>query len=147
MKERTLYLIEKYIDGSLNSEERFEMEEIVKNSPEIKKEIEEQKKVKEVLSKMKLKNPSKEVWDSYWLGIYNRLERGLAWIAISLGLLVIFAYSSYEMVQSMINDTHTPAFVKIATAVFIFGLLVLLWSVIREKIKTSKKDKYREIQR
>ena len=96
---------------------------------------------------MKLKNPSKEVWDGYWLGIYNRLERGLAWITISLGLLVIFGYSSYEMVKSMINDTGTPPFIKVAVGVLIFGVLVLLWSLLREKFKTSKNDKYKEVQR
>lgn len=147
MKERTLYLIEKYIDNDLTEKESVELEKIIKNSPEIKKEIDEQKKVKEVLSKMKLKNPSKEVWDGYWLGIYNRLERGLAWVAISLGLLIIFGYSSYEAVQSIIKDTHTPQFVKISLGVFFFGVLVLLWSLLREKIKTSKNDKYKEVQR
>ncbi len=147
MNERTLYLIEKYIDGSLTEKESIEFENIIQNSPEIKKEVEEQKKIKEVLLKMKLKDPSKEVWDGYWLGIYNRLERGFAWIAISLGLLVIFGYSSYEMVKSMIRDTQTPPFVKIAMGVFIFGILILLWSLIREKIKTSKNDKYKEVQR
>lgn len=147
MNERTLYLIEKYIEGDLTQNESIEFEKILLKSPEIKKEIEEQKRVKEVLSKMKLKNPSKEVWDGYWLGIYNRLERGLAWIAISIGLLVIFGYSSYEAVQSIIKDTHTPQFVKISLGVFFFGLLVLIWSLLREKFKTSKNDKYKEIQR
>lgn len=147
MNERTLYLIENYIDGNLTEKESIEFENVIKNSPEIKKEIDEQKKVKEVLSKMKLKNPSKEVWDGYWLGIYNQLERGLAWIAISLGLLIIFGYSSYEMVQSLINDTQTPVFVKIAVGVLIFGVLVLIWSLLREKFKTSKNDKYKEVQR
>lgn len=147
MNERTLYLIEKYIDNSLTKEESAELENLIQNSPEIKKDIEEQKNVREVLSKMKLKDPSKEVWDGYWLGIYNRLERGLAWIAISIGLLVIFGYSSYEAVQSIIKDTHTPQFVKISLGVFFFGLLVLIWSLLREKFKTSKNDKYKEIQR
>ncbi len=147
MNERTLYLMEKYLENDLSEDESIEFDKIIQNSPELKKEIDEQKKVKEVLSKMKLKNPSKEIWDDYWLGIYNRLERGIAWIAISLGLLVIFGYSSYEMVQSMINDTHTPPFVKVAVGVLIFGVLVLLWSLLREKFKTSKNDKYKEVQR
>ena len=147
MNDRTLYLIEKYIDNSLTKEESVELEKIINNSPEIKKDIEEQKKVREVLSKMKLKDPSKEVWDGYWLDIYNRLERGISWIAISLGLLVIFGYSSYEFVQSIIKDTHMPQFVKISLGVFFFGLLVLIWSLLREKFKTSKNDNYKEIQR
>ena len=48
MNERTLYLIEKYIDGSLTEKESIEFENVIQNSPEIKKEVEEQKKVKEV---------------------------------------------------------------------------------------------------
>jgi uncharacterized protein YbjQ (UPF0145 family) len=113
----------------------------------LKKEFEEQKRIKEVLRKMKLKNPSREVWDSYWMGIYNRIERGIAWVVISIGALLFFGYASYEVVNAFINSTKTPPLAKLGITLLVFGALILIFSLIREKIFTSKRDKYKEVQR
>ncbi len=86
---------------------------MLETNAELKNEFEEQKRIKEVLRKMKLKNPSREVWDSYWMGIYNRIERGIAWVVISIGALIFFGYASYEVVNAFINDTQTPPLGKI----------------------------------
>lgn len=147
MNEKFIYLMENFFDNSLSGEEKKEFFDMLEKQPKLKEEFEEQKKIKEVLLKMKMKNPSVEVWDGYWAGIYNRLERGLAWIAISIGALIFFSFVSYHTVQSLINDTHTPALVKIGLAAMMFGLLVLAFSVVREKYFTYKNDKYKEIQR
>ena len=74
MNERFIYLIEKYFDNELSIDEKTELNSLIQNE-DLKNEFEEQKRVKEVLSKMKLKNPSVEVWDKYWVGVYNKLER------------------------------------------------------------------------
>ena len=147
MNERFITLIEKYFEDELSNAERNEFETLLLNNAELKKEFEEQKQVKEVLKKMSLKNPSRDVWDSYWLGIYNKIERGLAWIAIFIGALIFFGYVSFEAVNAFINSTHTPPLVKTGIGILFFGVLVLIFSLVREKIFTSKHDKYKDIQR
>ena len=147
MNERFIILQEKYFDDMLTAEEKVEFDSLLKTKPELKTEFEEQKRIKEVLSKMKMKNPSREVWDSYWMGIYNRIERGIAWIVISVGALIFFGYASYEAVNAFINDTQAPPLAKLGITLLIFGALILIFSLIREKIFTSKKDKYKEVQR
>lgn len=147
MNEREIYLIERSLEGEMTNDEKSEFDSSIHGDETFKVEYEEQKRVKEVLSKMKLKNPSVEIWDSYWLGIYNRVERGIAWIAISIGALILIAYGSYEAVKHFLNDTDTPFIIKFGTAALVFGGLVLLFSVLREKLIIKKSDKYREIQR
>lgn len=147
MKERFIILQEKYFDDELSVEEKAEFNNLLKTSADLKSEFEEQKRIKEVLRKMKLKNPSREVWDSYWMGIYNRIERGIAWVVISIGALLFFGYASYEVVNAFINDTQTPPLAKLGITLLIFGALILIFSLIREKIFTSKRDKYKEVQR
>ena len=147
MNERFIILIEKHFENELTGPETLEFESLLKSNNELKQEFEEQKRIKEVLRKMKLKNPSREVWDSYWMGIYNRVERGIAWVVISIGALIFFGYASYEVVNAFINDTHTPPLAKLGIALLIFGALILIFSLIREKIFTSKRDKYKEVQR
>ncbi|GBD86426.1 hypothetical protein BMS3Abin03_00346 [bacterium BMS3Abin03] len=147
MNERFIVLIEKYFAKELSDKEKSELETLLNDNPKLKEEFEEQKRVKEVLTKMKLKNPSREVWDGYWMGVYNRIERGIAWILISIGAIIFFAYASIEAVNSFIKDTQTPPLVKIGIGILIFGILVLLFSLIREKFFITKRDKYKEVQR
>ena len=146
MTERFIILLEKYFDNSLTTEEKSEFDSLIQNK-NYKEEFEEQKRMKEVLSKMRLKNPSTEVWDNYWLGIYNRLERGLAWILVSIGAIILSAFAIYEIVSKMLEDTLTPGYIKIGISCLLLGGLILLFSVVREKIYTSIRDKYKEIQR
>lgn len=147
MTEYNLILMEKILDGSASSAEKAEFEQIIIREPEMKKEFEEQKHIKEVLKMVQLKNPTNEVWDGYWESIYNRLERSIAWLFIFAGAAILLAIGSYEAVENFFADTQTPAVIKYSTAAVVFGLALLLFSVIREKLFTRKNDKYKEIQR
>jgi len=145
--EKFMILMEKYFDDKLSSNERKEFNELLSSNEKLNKEFKEQKKVKEVLAKMKLKNPSDKLWDGYWENTYNRLERGLAWLAVFMGALFLIGFASVEFVNQLYADNTTPAIIKVGTVSLVFGLLVLLFSVIREKLFTYKNDKYKEIQR
>jgi len=146
MNERFIYLIEKYFDNELNIDEKTELNSLIQNE-DLKNEFEEQKRVKEVLSKMKLKNPSVEVWDKYWVGVYNKLERGIAWLAVSVGFLILIIYGSIEVVEKFLAHTQTPGIIKFGISALVIGGLILLFSVLREKFFTHTRDKYKEVQR
>lgn len=147
INEKFIVLMEKYFSNEISNEEIKEFEDLMNSDSKLKTEFEEQIRIKEVLNKMKLKNPSREVWDSYWMGIYNRIERGIAWVVISIGAVIFFGYASYEIVNAFIKDTQAPVLAKIGISMLVFGGLILLFSLIREKIFSSKRDKYKEIQR
>lgn len=147
MTDRFILLLEKYFDEGLNKDEKQEFEHLINSDDKYKKEFEEQKRVKEVLSKMKMKNPSNEVWDSYWLGVYNQIERGLAWIIISIGAILLLGYGAVHMVENFFEDTQTPPVIKYGAAAVAVGFVILIISILREKLYTGTKDKYKEIQR
>ena len=147
MEEKFLNLIERYFDDELSDLESIEFNRLLNSHEEFRREFEEQKKVKEVLKTMKMKNPSSELWDGYWEKTYNRMERGLGWLAIFLGALILLAFASIEFVDQFYSNNSTPLIIKIGVTSLVFGFLVLLFSVIREKFFTHKSDKYKEIQR
>ncbi len=147
MNERFIYLMERFWDNDLSTTERDEFDNIIRNDKELKKEFEEQQKTREVLSKMRLKNPTVNIWDNYWVGIYNRIERGFAWIAIILGSLILLVYGSIELVNELLKNSEIPSIVKTGIAILTAGLIVLLFSIVREKWFVSKTDQYKEIQR
>lgn len=147
MNEKFIFLMEKFFERSLSDSEEKEFNSILENNPQLKIEFEDQKKIKEVLNKMKIKSPSTEVWDSYWLGVYRKLERGIAWIAISAGIIVLLAFGIYQAIESFLQNTTTPIIVKWGITLFLVGLFILLISLLREKFYIYKRDKYKEIQR
>ena len=147
MNERFIYLLENYFDKNLSEIEENEFLDLINNDPKLKHEFEEQKKVKEVLSKMMLKNPSREAWDGYWLGIYNRIERGIAWIVISIGAIIVLSFIAINVVEKLFETESIPVFYKAGIFLLMFGFVILFISLVREKFFKMKNDQYKEIQR
>lgn len=95
-------LISSYHDGELDEEQKKTVEEHLAQCPECKKEFEEMGKFEEVMSQMELKKPPKEVWQLYWASVYNRLERRIGWILLSIGAMIFLFFGGYKMVEGII---------------------------------------------
>ena len=147
MNERFIYLLENYFDKNLSPEEETEFFKLIDKDPKLAEEFEEQKRVKEVLSKMMLKNPTQEAWDSYWLGIYNKIERGLAWIFISVGAVIILSFAAIKIVERFLETDNIPFLYKGGIFILVIGFVILLISLVREKFFKYRNDNYKEIQR
>lgn len=84
--------------------------------------------------------------DIYWSKLFNRIERAVGWFFFVTGLIILVAYTLYEFVMKLLESTKLSLFVKAGIFFVIIGFVILLFSVIRERIVLSKKDKYREIE-
>ena len=135
------------LDGEVSAEERNELDRKLASDPELRQEWDRLRRVKEVTSSMGLKRPPDEVWDDYWTSVYSRFERGLAWILVSAGAVVLLSFGLWELVGHILADSDLPGFVKISVFALMVGLVVLLVSVIREKLFTRRRDPYKEVQR
>jgi len=145
--ERFQTLLMKAVDGELNSDEQTEFEEFVSNDADCRQEWQQMKKLKEVTNSMNFKSLPTEVWDNYWVNVYNRLERGLAWILFSIGAIILLTYSGFKAVESIIADPQLAGILKAAILMVIGGSVILLVSVVREKLFTRKSDPYKEVHR
>lgn len=149
-KSRLEILLVKAVDGELSEAEAAEFEMLLHSNPAYAKEWQEMIKLKEVTQMMQFKQPAREVWDTYWLHVYNRLERGLAWIAISLGATILLAYGLYHLAIEMVaflTDSTAPFFLRIGIVAVVIGLAILIISVLREKLTAAKHDPYKEVKR
>jgi hypothetical protein len=93
---------------------------------------------------MKLNSPPEEVWDRYWTTTYRRAERGIAWLLVIAGGLVLAGYWIWHVVEALLADTGTPLFLRAAIAAVAIGALILVVSVVREKIFTARRDPYQK---
>ncbi|MDZ7371457.1 MAG: hypothetical protein ONB12_09825 [candidate division KSB1 bacterium] len=146
-REKFERLMTAALDGELNADEQREFEALLAEDEALQKEFLQYKQLKEVALTMKLKMPSQEVWDRYWLDVYNRIERGISWVLISIGAAVLLAYGGYKLVEEILRDTSLNWAVRLAMLSLIAGLALLLVSVAREKWFTRKSDPYKEVLR
>jgi len=135
------------LDGELSGEERAELDRALAEDNELLGEWERLGKVKEATEQMRYREPPEETWEHYWVSVYNRLERGFGWVLISIGALVLVGYGTWHALGELLGDSAVPGFIKLAIFAGLFGGLILLFSVIREKLFVHKGDRYKEIQR
>jgi len=140
-------LISSYYDKELDEEQRKTVEKHLEECPECRKEFEEMGKFEEVMSKMELKKPPKDVWRLYWASVYNRLERRIGWILLSIGAMIILFFGGYKMVEGIIQDPSTPFPLKAGILIFLGGIVVLLVSLIREQFFVRKRERYKEVEK
>jgi len=140
-------LISSYHDGELDNRQRQLIEEHLDQCTECRREYEEMGKLEEVMEKMQLRKPHKEMWEVYWTSIYNRLERRIGWIFLSIGAMILLFFGGYKAVEGIIQDTSTPLLLKIGILTLLGGVVILLVSLLREQIFVHKRERYKEVEK
>ncbi len=135
------------IDGELSENENVEFEHLLSTSPEYQKEFQQYKKLKEVTTQMRPKSSAVEFWDTYWMRVYNQIERGIGWLLFTIGSIILLTYGGFKLVEAIVSDPNLLWVVKAGILLLMCGLSVLLVSVIRERMFTYKRDPYKEIMR
>lgn len=96
---------------------------------------------------MEFKKPSKEVWEVYWASVYNRLERRMGWILLSIGAMILLFFGGYKAIEGIIQDTTIPIILKAGILALLAGVVVLLVSLIRERFFVRKRERYKEVEK
>jgi len=136
-----------YLDNELDDAQRTEFEEHIKTCPQCTAELEDFKKLKQVTDSVNFTEPADELWDRYWSGVYNRLERGIGWIMMSVGGIALVIYLGFKGVEELIKDPNVELTLKIMILAFLAGVAILFVSVLKERIFFFKKDRYKDIRR
>lgn len=79
--------------------------------------------------------------------VYRRVERGIGWILLSVGAVVLFSYVLWEVVRELVGDVTIPWYVKGGGLALLVGIVILAVSVIREKYFVFRDDPYRDVNR
>ena len=79
--------------------------------------------------------------------MYARVERGVGWILLSLGAIVLISYGLWTAAKQLLADTSIPLFIKAAVFVLTVGMVILFVSIVREKWFVYRSDPYKDIQR
>ncbi len=85
--------------------------------------------------------------DRFWLGVYSRLERGLAWTLVSASAAVLLGYGAYHFATEFMADASVPTIVRFGAAGLLLGILFLLLGALRERIRARSTDPFRRVRR
>ena len=146
-EERVRHLMTAELDGELDAAGREQLEVRLAADPELEAHWQRLKQLKELTAMSKISNPPEEQWGTYWQSVYNRIERGLGWILVSLGATVLTGFGLWQAITELLADADTPGFVKLAILALGVGGAMLLMSVVREKFFVRRHDPYKEVER
>ena len=136
-----------YVDGELSDDQRRAFEEELKHNEELREELEEFTKLKEVTGMARYADLPDEVWESYWASLYRKTERGLGWILFSIGAIVLLLFGGFEGFYHLYVNPDIPLWMKIGLSGVAAGLIILLVSYGRERIFAFRRDRYDEVKK
>ncbi len=145
--DRTRELLMRALDDELRPEEQRELDLLLADDPTLRAERERLGRLKEVTGEMKLRNPPEQLWDDYWNSAYSRMERGIGWILVSFGVIVVGGWATWQFVTELIADTELPPLIKAGILAGSLGLVILTVSVLRQRLFVRKTDPYKDIVR
>ena len=136
-----------YLDNELDAEQRRAFEQHLASCAVCSRELEEFKKLKQLTDNVTLVEPEDRIWQQYWGGIYNRIERNLGWILFSVAAILMTIYGGFKLIEEIIKDQTVGVLLKVALLALIGGLAILFVSVLRERVYFWSKDRYKDVRR
>ena len=136
-----------YLDNELDQNQRQILEQHLQTCSDCSKEMAEFKKLKQITDNVTLVEPEDRIWEQYWGGVYNRIERGVGWIIFSVAAILLTIYGGFKLIEELITDPTVGLLLKVTSIFFIIGLAILFVSVLRERIYFWRKDRYKDIRR
>ncbi len=136
-----------YLDDELDKDQRRELERHLESCAECSGELEEFRQLKKITDEVKFVEPEDKVWQQYWGGIYNRMERSIGWIVFSIAAIVLLIYGGFKAIEELIKDPTVDVILKAGLVLLIVGVAILFVSVLRERMYFRKKDRYKDVRR
>jgi predicted anti-sigma-YlaC factor YlaD len=136
-----------YLDDELDAEQQKTLQQHLESCPECKAELEEFSQLKQITDDAALRQPEDVLWQQYWGGVYNRIERGAGWVLLSAASILLLMYGGFRLIERLVKDPTVDIILKAGVIVLVAGLAILFVSVLRERIYFRKKDRYKDVRR
>lgn len=145
--EEARVLLMGYLDGELEAEQRVRLEDHLAVCVACRREERSFRKLGELADGLGGKGEIHVDTDSAWDTIYRRIERATGWVLLSIGLLLLLGFGTYELFDDFLFDPEVPAILRFGVGTLGAGVLVMLVSIARERWLAYRSERYREVER
>ncbi len=136
------------VDGIATPEDEQAFAGAVRENPALETELRAFRSIKEVTDQMQYKEMPDSYWESYWENLYRKCERGIGWIFMSIGAVILIAFTFTVGFWEFFTDPQVPIILKVGVFIGGLGVIIMLVSVLRERLFARNHDRYeKEIER
>ena len=141
-------LMMKIVDGVASPGEEQALRHAIQGDEKWETELRAFRRIKEVTDGMRFKELPDSYWSGYWTNLYRRLERGLGWMLLSTGAVVLLAFAGTIGLSRFYSDPAIHIVVKIGVSLAGLGCIIMMVSVLRERLFARKHERYeKEVER
>jgi len=139
------HLLSAYVDGELSADQVDRIENHLAEDEDSRREVERLRRFNKVTGALRLKEAPPEEWEGFWASFRNQRERRFGWVLVTIGVTVVGLWFLYNLLVSLISTDALPLYVKGGIFAAAAGVLVLLISVVRERIHKRSKTRYKDV--
>ncbi len=140
-------ILSAYVDGELSASETTDVEARLAANEHARQVVAQLRQLKDLTAGMRIKQPPAEEWEVFWTHHYNVVERSLGWLLLVLGGVVVLGWATLSILRMIWSSTNLPVGVRWGALGAVAGVVVLLVSVVRERLHKRKHTRYKDIVR
>ena len=137
------HLLVGLLDRELNPQETVEVNEHLIRCSECREELARLRETSGKLEAIAFNEPSDEELRRLWRNPFSRISRTSGIFLIVIGYASLIGYSLFVF----FTQGKEVIWIKLPVAAILIGFIILFVLVILERVKTYRKDPYREIER
>jgi anti-sigma factor RsiW len=131
-----------FLDDELDEPARREFVNRCYADPQLAAELASFKKVADVASSMRLREPEDYETERFFARVSARVERGAGFVLLAAGGALVGAWSLYRIFTSGLDMT-----LKVGLAAGVLGFALVVLSVARLRRRTRRLDRYQGVRR
>ena len=135
-------LLSGYVDGELTQQERQRVSLHCEQCDECRQNLAELRALRERIGKARLSEVGEDKWRETMNDSTVQTTRSIGWLLFIAGVLAIAGVGLY----GFIVEDGMPIWAKLMITAIYGGLVVLLFSVLRQRIIERKTDKYKDVE-
>ncbi len=139
--DRIEVLLSGFIDNELTQQERQAVENHLETCQKCREVVEELRRLQRETAKMVIQHPSGRDWEKVEKNLFQTASRSLGWIILVVWSIVTAGYALFQFATS----PGEPIIEKILVFGLFLGLGLLFLSVLSERLRESRTDRYKGV--
>lgn len=129
----------RFLDGELPPDEMSRVRHALERSTELQRELRLFEAIRNDVKGLTYDPP---VHATMWDGVQRRLTRPVGWTLLIVGAILWLGWGAWVFATSAADPVE-----KLAVGALAIGFLTLLGATVSERLRESRSDPYRDIQR